>query len=94
MQSDEPQDTDVSRPLTLLDMDGAAAFLGISKRTLSGMISRQEAPPHIKISRSYRWLPSSIVTWIELQATGKARPATRGRGRPRKKSNRQSGGAK
>lgn len=48
----------------LLDIQGLAEFLQVSKRKLEQMIDANEAPPFIRFGRLRRWEPAEVRAWL------------------------------
>jgi len=62
----------------VLDMEAAAALLGIAPRTLRGWL-QTKAIPHAKLGRDIRFLRSSLISWLKAQEA--ATMTVRGAGR-------------
>ncbi|WP_163098546.1 helix-turn-helix domain-containing protein [Acidithiobacillus ferrianus] len=81
----------------LLTASDLADILGFAHRSIVNMAREKPhlLPPHIRVSDSYRWRPSTVQAWMddksqadqkvqEEVATVNAAQPKRGRGRPRK----------
>jgi predicted DNA-binding transcriptional regulator AlpA len=81
----------------LLTASDLAEILGFAHRSIVNMAREKPhlLPPHIRVSDSYRWRPSTVQAWMDdksqtgqqVQEAMTAKPTEkpkRGRGRPRK----------
>ena len=80
----------------LLTASDLAEVLGFAKRSIINMAREKPhtLPPHIRVSDSYRWRPSTVQQWMDDKsqtgqqaqeaATKDTAQPKRGRGRPRK----------
>ena len=53
-------------PITLLDIDGVAAALGVSPKTVRRM-TRARLLPHLRVGRQIRFRAVDIATWQAAQ---------------------------
>lgn len=51
----------------LLDANEVTKLLGVSRRTLEGLLARAEGPAYLNIGRQRRWRPVDVDRWVELQ---------------------------
>lgn len=57
--------TPTSEPPDILDIDELATYLGVSRRTLEGMIADGKAPPHRTLgARTRRWHRAAVDAWL------------------------------
>lgn len=53
----------------LLDADGAAAYLGVSQRTVRKW-ANQGRVPSVKLGRALRFQPEALRAWVDTRAQG------------------------
>ncbi len=63
---------DVPTPQSLLDEDGAAAYIGMSSHFLRAARIKKRGPPFLRLGRSIRYTIADLDAWL-----AKRRVATR-----------------
>ena len=61
----------------MLDEGALAAALGLSKRTVRRMVSRNELPPPFRLAGKSTWFSGKVLLHIEARADREARDAER-----------------
>jgi excisionase family DNA binding protein len=57
-----------SRFEQLWSVDEAAAYLGLSKKTLYGWRCERSGPPSYRVGGSVRYRPDEVRAWVDAQA--------------------------
>ncbi|MBN2171535.1 MAG: helix-turn-helix domain-containing protein [Candidatus Krumholzibacteriota bacterium] len=56
-----------AEPQGLLDTDGVARFLKVSRETVTRTLVRRHGLPHTRIGREFRFDPDAVMAWARAR---------------------------